>query len=58
MHPPWDHSENLKKCTLRGGVHLKKRISYNLYILGTDKSVYLERKYIVHAFRESALRES
>ena len=58
MHPPWDHSENLKKCALREGVHLKKQISYDLYILGTGKSVHLERKYIVRAFRESALRES
>ena len=58
MHPPGDHSENLKKCILKGRVYLKKRISYNLYILGTDKSVYLKRKYIVRAFRESALRKS
>ena len=58
MHPPWDHSENLKKCALREGVHLKKEILYDLYILGISKSVHLERKYIVRAFRESALRES
>ena len=58
MHPPWDHSENLKKCALRESVHLKKEILYDLYILGISKSVHLERKYIVCAFRESALRES
>ena len=58
MHPPWDYSENLKKCALRKGVHLKKKISYDLYILGIGKSVYLERKYIVRAFREYVLRES
>ena len=58
MHPPWDHSKKIVECALREGVHLKKQISYNLYILGTSKSVHLERKYIVCAFRESALRES
>ena len=49
MYHSWDHGENLKKCALKEGVHLKKEISYNLYILGTDKSVHLERKYIVRA---------
>ena len=40
---PWDHSENLKKCAFREGVHLKKEISYDLYIFETGKSMYLER---------------
>ena len=39
-------------------MHLKKEISYDFYILGIGKSVHLERKYIVRAFRESALKES
>ena len=58
MHLPWDHSENLKKCALREGVHLKKEILYDLYIFGTGKSVHLKRKYIVRVFRECAFRES
>ena len=58
MHPPWDHSENLKKCALREGMYLKKEILYDLYILETSKSMHLERKYIVRAFGECALRES
>ena len=47
-----------KGGALRESVHLKKEISYDLYILGTGKSVHLERKYIVRAFRECAFREN
>ena len=38
-------------------MHLEREISYDLYILGTEWSVYLERGYIVRAFIEGALRE-
>ena len=42
----------MKKCVLRKGVHLKKEILYDLYILGTEWSVHLEGGYIVCAFIE------
>jgi hypothetical protein len=59
MHPPWDHNENLKKYVFREGVHLEGEILYDLYIFGTEcKRMHLEKKYIMHALRECALRES